>query len=404
MREKQSKLVRTNAGITLIALVITVIVMLILAGVAINLTIGDNGIFKKSQEGAQIYKNSANNEATSLNSVDKKMGDLINQYQGGSTTPSEKPGKPNGDGIYTENSTINSGTPDAFNPEIPKGFKPKDEGTADWGDGTTPPTEEAVKAGLIIEDTEGNQFVWIAVDGTEVVLGRYVFTATGEIDTIRLEPTDQLSTGNGDTDYQIEGLKEDTTPNVHAKDIEEFRRSVTEYGGYYIARYEASYGTDRKPNSKQSTGVVHQDGVAYAPTTEGYLWNNIVQADAANVCRNMYDSSYGATGDLVNSYAWDTAIVFIQKYSGDSDYSMQNGPSIKATLTNTGSNEDERCHIYDMAGNCTEWTTETYSGSVGPCTNRGSYYDGTGSFTSYRYRNSITQAFRGISFRPILYL
>ena len=71
---------RKNEGITLIALIITVIVMLILAGVAINLTVGDNGIFKKSDEGAKIYKNAANNEATSLNEIDKEMGDLIDQY------------------------------------------------------------------------------------------------------------------------------------------------------------------------------------------------------------------------------------------------------------------------------------------------------------------------------------
>ena len=191
MKKKQTRTVKANEGITLIALIITVIVMLILAGVAINLTVGDNGIFKKSQEGAEIYKNAANNEASSLNSVDKEMGDLINQYQGGTTggdieptptepTPSEKPGKPDSNEIYTENSTINGEEGNAFNPEIPKGFKPKDEGEAQWGNGSTPPTEEAVKAGLIIEDEEGNQFVWIAVDGTEVVLGRYIFTEVGE--------------------------------------------------------------------------------------------------------------------------------------------------------------------------------------------------------------------------------
>ena len=75
------KQVKTQKGITLIALIITVIVMLILAGVAINMTIGDNGIFRKSQEGAEVYKNSANNEATSLNGMDKELGDLINQIE-----------------------------------------------------------------------------------------------------------------------------------------------------------------------------------------------------------------------------------------------------------------------------------------------------------------------------------
>lgn len=48
---------QANQGITLVALVITVIVMLILAGVAISMTVGENGIFKKSKEGAEIYNN-----------------------------------------------------------------------------------------------------------------------------------------------------------------------------------------------------------------------------------------------------------------------------------------------------------------------------------------------------------
>lgn len=67
-------------GITLIALIITVIVMLILAGVAINLTVGDNGIFKKSDEGAKIYKNMVDNENESLTNVEKEMENLMSQY------------------------------------------------------------------------------------------------------------------------------------------------------------------------------------------------------------------------------------------------------------------------------------------------------------------------------------
>ena len=171
--------------------------MLILAGVAINLTIGDNGIFKKSEEGAEIYKNAANDEASSLNDADSKMGELINQYHGGNSggdTPTKNTGKPDANGIYTENSTINGEEGNPFNPEIPKGFKPVDVDDAVWGDGTNPPSQDAVKKGLVIEDEEGNQFVWIAVDRTDVKLGRYVFTETGEINEVlsKTEPTEQL--------------------------------------------------------------------------------------------------------------------------------------------------------------------------------------------------------------------
>ena len=372
--------------------------MLILAGVAINLTVGDNGIFKKSQEGAEIYKNSANNEAASLNSVDKEMGDLINQYQSGSSTPSEKPGKPDSNGIYTENSTINGGDPEAFNPEIPKGFKPVNVETAIWGDGSTQPTQEAVKAGLIIEDAEGNQFVWVAVDGETVKLSRYTFATDGT-----------------ESEYTGTVIEEDATDtanlknygNTIAKDINAFKTSVANHGGYYIARYEASYGTDGKPNSKISTGTPStSSGVANAPTVEGQLWNNITQPSAAEKCRSMYDDSiYGATSDLMNSYAWDTAIVFIQKYSGDPDYSRQDGRSINSSLTNTGVNGDEKCHIQDMASNCYEWTTATYSSASDPCAIRGGHYGSSTRYTSYRYNGYRTSyAYYNGSFRALLYL
>lgn len=70
---------KNQEGITLIALIITVIVMIILAFVTTNMFIGDNGIFRKTEEGAEIYKNSANNEAEGLNDLDKKIEDIINR-------------------------------------------------------------------------------------------------------------------------------------------------------------------------------------------------------------------------------------------------------------------------------------------------------------------------------------
>ena len=48
-------------GITLVALVVTIIVMLILSGVAINLSIGEEGIFKKAKEAVELYKNASVN-------------------------------------------------------------------------------------------------------------------------------------------------------------------------------------------------------------------------------------------------------------------------------------------------------------------------------------------------------
>ena len=103
-----------------------------------------------------------------------------------------------------------------------------------------------------------------------------------------------------------------------------------------------------------------------APTTEGQLWNNINQPDAAAASRKMYERETTFTSDLVNSYAWDTAIVFIQTFGGEEykTYSRQDGQSINPNLTNTGVNEDNPLNINDMASNTYEWTTETSSNWV----------------------------------------
>ena len=315
------------------------------------------------------------------------MWELLNQY---GTTGNQ--GKPDENGIYTQNSTINGKEETAFNPTIPKGFRPINEEPANWGNGTMPPSEEAVKAGLIIQDAEGNEIVWIAVDRENVKLDRYSFTSDGS----------QTAQGENVISNNYQELVNSDKGNATAKEIDVFKTSVAEHGGYYIARYEASYGIDRKPNSKVSTGTPSTgDGVAYAPSMEGQLWNNITQLDAAMACRNMYDENYGVTSDLMNSYAWDTAIVFIQKYSGDDKYATQN--SLNTILANTGENGDEKCHIHDMASNCLELSTETSMQSGYPCVSRGGSYCGTGYYVAERQTKNATLGGPMYSFRPILY-
>ena len=72
-------------GITLIALVVTVIVLLILAGVAINLTIGDNGMFKRAQNAADTYQEASEREAIEL----AVAGMQIGSTQGNDMTKTE---------------------------------------------------------------------------------------------------------------------------------------------------------------------------------------------------------------------------------------------------------------------------------------------------------------------------
>lgn len=60
---------KQEKGITLVALVITIIVLIILAGISITMVLGEDGLIAKSKKGANDYKNSAQAEQNTLNDV-----------------------------------------------------------------------------------------------------------------------------------------------------------------------------------------------------------------------------------------------------------------------------------------------------------------------------------------------
>ena len=128
----------------------------------------------------------------------------------------------------------------------------------------------------------------------------------------------------------------------------------------------------------------------------------------------MYRSA-NFTSDLINSYAWDTAIVFIQECSGDKNYSTQIGENTEtylqkvgeSTLANVDSGDeskDVRCNIYDMAGNTMEWTTETYSRTYEAGVFRGGNYANSGGRTRSRSNTDTTPRVRTVACRSTLYL
>ena len=116
--------------------------------------------------------------------------------------------------------------------------------------------------------------------------------------------------------------------------------------------------------------------------------------------------------ELANSYAWDTAIIFIQTYSVKTDYASHNESITTGKFTATGKNNDKYCNIWDMSGNAYEWTTEysTHSGNSPffPCVLRGGCYrtdiGGAYNYTSYRVDDYQTDSSSNIGLRPILYV
>ena len=356
-----------SKGITLVALVITIIILLILAGISIS-ALTNTGIFGKAKDAKQKSANAELDQNTKLDSYEEEISNYLPQ----DVKQAIKKGKPLSTDKNTEivdekgNKIV-----------IPAGFKVT-------GDATT------VDKGIVIENatvdkdgkptaTAGSQFVWVPVgkitkaDGktVEINLNRYTFDSNGNPTAKNEEVIDTYYQGLA-TSYQE--LATSDKGNTVAKNITNFKNSVKANGGYYIGRYEA-----RKNATSVKLTEVNSDSV----------WNNITQPDAATQARNMYGDQQPFTSDLMNSYAWDTAITFIQKCTDKTNYANQN--SLNASLSQTGTTNDNPCNIFDMASNVCEWTTETCSYSGYPCVNRGGFAS-TSTFT--RAIESTTPNFR----------
>ena len=221
-------------------------------------------------------------------------------------------------------------------------------------------------------------------------LNRYTFDSNGI-------PTAQDS--NVISSY-FQELETSSNGNATAKSITNFKNSVAQNGGYYIGRYEARTATARSAKIDALTQITERG-------TE-QIYNYVTQLQAAQLSQNMYTSDK-FTSDLMNSYAWDTATVFIQNCGTNSKYSTQT--SLNKTLSQTGTNSltdtskiDLQCNIYDMASNIREWTTETCDGSGSPCVFRGGNYGTSDFYTSYRGAYLTSNSFAWVGFRPLLYV
>ena len=452
-KNKVRNKLKATKGITLIALVITIIVLLILAAVSIATLIGENGILSKAntakteteKAGAkekvqmavmssfddsgkldytQLKTNLDKVEGIDKESIPPKINNLpitvnVDGYDvkidenGKVTVEGENGGsgdKPNPPTTSTVEEAKNTGTVlDENNPttitdtygnevKVPEGFKIAEDSATD------------VTGGVVIEDvshgaTAGSQFVWIPV-GTvytsvdkstikTITLDRYAFDTSGN-------PTPQ---GEKVIDSYFKELATSDKGNTVAKDIEAFKTSATTNKGYYIGRYEARSVTPRTASSNALAQVTVKPN--------DYVYNYVTQPQAATLARNMYGEDKKFTSDLINSYAWDTAIVFLQTFDNRTDktkpYSRQN--SLNTSLAPQGTNhltdlakQDKICNIWDMASNVFEWNTETTSVSGNPCVDRGGDYVNGSYCTSSRSDGSTSDANVCSVFRSALYL
>ena len=427
MKTKNKRNHSNQTGITLIALVVTIVVLLILAGVSINAIFSENGIIKRAKDAQNKMDQATQNDLDSINELNNWIDGKINGTTGGGTTegdanPSTTPKISTLVGKVVDKNTK---AEDAYGNKItiPKGFKVVAHGTVAGSATYTYSGDNipAVQDGIVIENgTDGNQFVWVPVGTIKnknnttntITLGRYEFDSnTGALKSNT--PAQVASVENCTQEVVISNsckelsvfragntATDSTAQNATARNLKEFISTTLSNGGYYIARFEAS-GTASKITSKYNQKVLV----------------DITQPNAAKLAREMYEevkenNELVYASDLVNSYAWDTAIVFIQTYSVKTDYASHNESNTTKAFTATGKNNDKYCNIFDMSGNASEWTTEYSTNSDGsifnPCVLRGGYYDTDGGrahdCTSDRGIDYTIISYSNLGLRPLLYV
>ena len=370
---KKEKL-RKNKGITLIALVITIIVLLILAGVSIAMLTGQNGILTQAQKAKSETENAAKNEAAILDEYNKYLNNAVG---GGIVEGGTKP-ETDENGYFIKNSTINGEEGNADNPTIPAGFKPIDENGANWGDGSKAPEQASVENGLVIQDKEGNQFVWVPVRG------EYERNTTYDYEPI-------LAAAYTDTGYLPEGIQPETDDATNNESAE--REAVLSKGGFYISRYEAGKETVNSTNK-----LVSKSGAT--------VWNKITQKSCKATAKTFLNNE-NVKSALCSGIQWDMTMAFVNgKKDGagntiDVTINEDRGGSFPAS---SGQHPADRmCNIFDLEENYMEYVAEKNSSNVGiPYVNRGGGYDGSASASDRRYNDGTLRS--NLSFRFTLYV
>ena len=378
-----------NKGVTLIALAVTIVVMLILAGVTISVLNGENGIVKQAQKAKEESKIKELKEKVRIDIAGKRveningelrvsvLKEILDKYfdnvpvETQITSETELKAKEEygkyemkisdidvGEITYETSYTIFKDVNGEQVP-IPEGYIVSENSD-----------ENIVNKGLVISDSRGNEYVWISctVDSSSNKL-QYKRTEWGVEkdgtdnsraikDELTLKDID-VTYSKTDTDN---GINEEISKEIVAQ-INAEKESIKKYGGYYIGRYEV--GKDNK------TAVIKAEQEPYV---------NIKWSKAYELAKGI-GGGEGATTYLCSSYSWDTAINFIQNTTGKNyatsiigfngnwksqEVKDSSGKVIKPVNTaqrlNTGLTT-ALCNIYDMGGNVGEFTTELNPGT-----------------------------------------
>ena len=399
---------KNNRGITLIALVVTIIVLLILAGISISMLTGQNGILNRATEAKEKTETSSVDEKRKLAQAEALMN--------------------------TERTTYKGVT-------LPEGFAP-----------TKIDGEDSTDEGLVITDGYGNEYVWVEVPKTAEVYKNSGLGITGFSDEECGKIENDLkkyTEGYSDSNYNDRNL-------LYAEQYKNMLKSIYENKGFFVGRYEAGYEIDESKNEK--TRYYDKDYANKHPTEQKavikkdvYPYNWVRQSQAQMLAENM--NYKGCTSSLMFGLQWDLVLRFIEektvesangdkentridirhklqsdstdvgnyndnvwnvenknaKYSKDNGnifvkcpYQKKNNESI---LLTTGADEKVALiNIYDIAGNVMEWTLEFYASDKPSVCRGGRYYSGEGGHPA-KFHNANDSAISdyGIGFRIAIY-
>ena len=390
--------IKAEKGITLVALVVTIVVLLILAGISIRLVLDNNGIITRAGDAKDKHEQGRVNDQTDLDTAADDIDKALGTYDPLKKIPEKTIEEAKAENMV--NSTTKSKVKFSDGTVvIPEKFKIASD------------SANTVAGGIVIEDKDKNQFVWIPVSEISNYK-RTAYSSNFWTDTIdEVTSSNQIKYSSSSSYYFTEAMPEDE------------KASIETYHGYYIGRYEAGdkesteTPTMRSSSSKTDNTVTIKKGQA--------PYNYVTKTQAESLAKGMKaKQGYTATTKLCSSYAWDTAIAFIQKTNSDYGNSSEEGNynDIDFTYTDINGNENQSknnnsstlvptgqttpvCNIYDMGGNMWEWTTELYSRGSYPCTLRGGSYDGSCATYPAGYRHYISDsAHDTFGFRPTLFM
>lgn len=267
--------------------------------------------------------------------------------------------------------------------------------------------EGTKSTGFVIKnDRDENEFVWVpcTLDGADgsIKYARYAFTGDGLTQT--------LDTTTGE-------IKQGTNTNVYTEVMaSDEESSIKTYGGYYIGRYESGVeGYDAevsKNNSSSSTDWTGYSNGKLVIKANQQVWNYITSDKAKGISESLYSKTKGdsVNSKLCSSYAWDTALKFIDsKNLGYSTNSTQGNYSDKSDKLGKPARTGQTTavnNIYDMGGNTWEWTTESFKrdSAFGTFRGCGCYESSNGYPAAYRGFHNTSRATNDLSFRTTLYL